>query len=79
MEKAVFKKRINNPRFALTLSEKVFNNCNGSDFTERWESYLTRFSSSLLNQQHCGLGSNVSPSSLNLIKKYAQLPSIFPY
>ena len=40
MEKAVSKKRINNPRFALTLREKVFNNCNGSDITERWESYF---------------------------------------
>ena len=69
MEKAVSKKRINNPRFALTLREKVFNNCYGSDITERWESYLTRFSSSLLTQQRCGLGSNVPPSSLNLIKK----------
>ena len=69
MEKAVSKKRINNPRFALTLGEKVFNNCNGLDITERWESYLTRFSISLLTQQRCGLGSNVPPSSLNLIKK----------
>ena len=56
MEKAVFKKGINNPRFALTLSENLFNNCNGSDFTKRWESYLARFSSSFLTQQRCGVG-----------------------